>query len=521
MNDSAAAMSFGGTSTDLDNRQIWLIVGGLMVGMFLQGLDTLLIVTALPTIAGELGGLDRISWALTVYLLTQTASVPLWGKLGDIWGRKRLYQFAVVLFAVTSVLCALAQNVDQLIAARAIRGVAGGGLLVLPFAIVGDIVPARRRARYQGAMGANVAVATLLGPLLGGFFVDHASWRYAFLVGVPPAGLALWSTRRLRLPSSRISRVGVDFTGAGIVVTVSVSLLLLVTWGGRRFSWASPQTLGLAVLSMALLAVLVAWERHAEDPIVPLHLFKIKGFPLLMSAAFFSGIAMQAPWTVMPIFLQLITGASATSSGLLLLPLIISISIASFIGGHLMSRSGRCKMVIVTGMILATCGFSFYLLLDRHSSRLQTSLFMTVTGCGLGLIIQPLVVVTQAMAPQRELGAATSVVSFFRQLGQAFGTAIALAVFAGRLVTHLRSNLSASTYSALDDDVRTGSPKAVERLEFVVRDPVTLSFARALHDTFVAVIPFAVIGLAMFALIPRVHLHDEERSFIDVLEPAP
>ena len=385
-------MTSPGAAGQLTSRQIWWIVGGLMVGMFLQGLDVLLIVTALPTIVGDLGGLDKASWALTSYLITATASVPVWGKLGDLWGRKRLFQFAIVLFTVTSFLCAGAQTMNQLILARTLRGIGGGGLVVLPPAIIAEIVPARSRARYQGALGANVAVATLLGPLIGGFLVDHASWRWAFLVGVPPAAVALIASRRLNLASRRASIAGVDFVGAIFVVAISVVFLLVVTTGGRSHAWVSVTSVALLAAAAALLVALILWERRVPDPMVPLRMFPIRGFSMLMGCAFLSGVAMQGPWSVMPLFLQLVTGASATMAGLLLLPLIVSITLSSFAAGHFISRTGRVKVVLVVGTTLATTGFALYTRLDSGSSRQLAGAMMVVTGLGIGCIIQPLIV---------------------------------------------------------------------------------------------------------------------------------
>jgi len=497
------------------NRQVWLIVAGLMLGMFLQGLDTLLVVTALPTIAGELGGLGRLSWVLSAYLLTLTASVPLYGKVGDLFGRTRPYQFAVVLFGVTSIFCAVAQDMNQLIIARALKGIGGGGLMVLPFAIVADIVPARSRARYQGVMGANMAVATLLGPLIGGFFVDHASWRIAFLVGVPPAVVALLASRRLRLPSRPLSWSRLDLAGAALVVAVSAVVLLGISGAGNSFSWWSPQAAGIAVLTIVLVAALIAVERRASDPVVPLGLLTDRPFAVLLVGTFVAGIAMFGPWVLMPIFLQLITGASATVAGLWLLPLIIAISVTSWLAGRRIAMTGNCKAIVVTGTVLASAGFCLYLLLDVDSSRLEAGVFMTVTGAGLGLLIQPAMTMGQGIVARDQIGVATASVAFCRQLGQAFGAAVVLSVFASRLAVALAEAGPPGLLSQLDEGVAEGDPVAVRALSDGVRQVVLPAYARALHAGFLSVIPFAVLSIVLAVMLPRVRLHDEER--VDVV----
>jgi EmrB/QacA subfamily drug resistance transporter len=408
-------------------------IGALLLGMLLAALDQTIVSTALPTIVSDLGGLEHLSWVVTAYLLASTAATPLWGKLGDQYGRKRLFQIAIVIFLVGSALCGMAQDMAQLIAFRAVQGLGGGGLMVLSMAIVGDIVPPRERGRYQGLFGAVFGASSVLGPLLGGVFTEHLSWRWVFYVNLPVGVVALVVIAGvLRIPHKSTRHV-IDYLGTFLIASVATCLVLVASLGATTWGWASVQTVGLALLGVVLAVAFVAVERAAAEPVLPLKLFRVRTFVLSAVISFIVGFAMFGAMTYLPTFLQVVQGVSPTMSGVHMLPMVFGMLLASTASGQIVSRTGRWKVFPIAGTGVTVLGLLLLHQLDMGSSTGAMSVYFFVFGLGLGLVMQVLVLIVQNAVSYEDLGVATSGATFFRSIGASFGVAIFGTVFAGRL----------------------------------------------------------------------------------------
>lgn len=408
-------------------------IGALLLGMLLAALDQTIVSTALPTIVSDLGGLEHLSWVVTAYLLASTAATPLWGKLGDQYGRKRLFQTAIVIFLIGSALCGMAQNMPQLIAFRALQGLGGGGLMVLSMAIVGDLVPPRERGRYQGLFGAVFGATSVLGPLLGGVFTEHLSWRWVFYVNLPVGVVALAVIAAvLRIPRKATRHV-IDYLGTFLIASVATCLVLVASLGGTTWGWGSPQIIGLAVLGVVLGVAFVAVERRAVEPVLPLKLFRIRTFALSAVISFVVGFAMFGAMTYLPTFLQVVQGVSPTMSGVHMLPMVFGLLLSSTASGQIVSRTGRWKVFPIAGTAVTTIGLLLLHQLDEGSSTWVMSSYFFVFGLGLGLVMQVLVLIVQNAVSYEDLGVATSGATFFRSIGASFGVAIFGTVFTNRL----------------------------------------------------------------------------------------
>jgi EmrB/QacA subfamily drug resistance transporter len=479
-------------------RALWTVFGALMLGMFLAALDQTIVSTALPTIVGDLGGLSHLSWVVTSYLLAATVSTPIYGKLGDMYGRKHVFQAAILIFLAGSMLAGISQTMDQLIAFRALQGIGAGGLMVGAQAIIGDIVPPRDRGRYMGLIGSVFAVASVAGPLLGGFLVDNLSWRWVFYVNMPVGALAVAIVAlRLRLPSAR-SPHRVDFLGAGLLTAGVGALVLLTTWGGNQFPWGSSTIIGLAVGGLIALALFVLQERRAPEPILPLNLFRSRVFSIANAMGFSIGMAMFGAIVFIPLFLQLVYGASPTSSGLRLIPLMAGLLAAAIASGRVISRIGRYRIFPIAGTAILVVGMFLLSRLTVGTAPWLASVYMLVVGIGIGLVMQVLVLVVQNDARPREIGVATSTATFFRSVGGSFGVAIFGAIFASRLADQIRQ-LPASSAKLLTGGVHL-TPGQAKRLPPGVHADFLQAFAQALHGVFLwgmlmAIVPFV---LALF-----------------------
>ena len=421
----------------LSNRQLQLVFAGLMSGVLLAALDQTIVATALPTIVGDLGGLAHLSWVVTAYLLASTTSTPLYGKISDLYGRKTVFQAAIVIFLVGSALSGLAQSMGQLIAFRAVQGLGAGGLMALAIAIIGDVVSPRERGRYQGYIGAVFAVASVAGPLLGGFFVDHLTWRWAFYVNLPVGVAALLVTSvALDLPFRRTGHT-VDYLGAALLVAGVTCVLLVTVWGGDRYEWGSPTILGLAAMGALLLGAFAVQEQRASEPVLPPRLFRDPVFRVATATLFLIGVAMFGAIVFLPLFLQVVVGASATSSGLLLLPLMAGIVVSSVVVGRVISRTGRYRWYPVAGTALMTVAMGLLATMDANTSRTTASWYVAVLGVGLGTVMPVMILAVQNAVDQRDLGTATSAATFSRSMGGSFGVALFGAVLASRLAHQL------------------------------------------------------------------------------------
>ncbi|MFG3031794.1 DHA2 family efflux MFS transporter permease subunit [Streptomyces sp. NPDC048253] len=473
-------------------------IGALLLGMLLAALDQTIVSTALPTIVSELGGMEHLSWVVTAYLLASTAATPLWGKLGDQYGRKRLFQTAIVIFLIGSALCGMAQNMPQLIAFRALQGLGGGGLMVLSMAIVGDLVPPRDRGRYQGLFGAVFGATSVLGPLLGGVFTEHLSWRWVFYVNLPVGVVALAVIATvLHIPRKSTKHV-IDYLGTFLIAAVATCLVLVASLGGTTWDWASPQIVGLAVLGVLLAVAFVAVERRAAEPVLPLKLFRIRTFTLSAVISFIVGFAMFGAMTYLPTFLQVVQGVSPTLSGVHMLPMVAGLLLASTASGQIVSRTGRWKVFPVAGTGVTTLGLLLLHRLDEHSSTGAMSACFFVFGLGLGLVMQVLVLIVQNAVGYEDLGVATSGATFFRSIGASFGVAIFGTIFSGRLGDKLTDAFEGVRLpSGVSVDGLESDPRGIAELPSDLRPQALDAYASAITDVFLYAAPVALVGFVL------------------------
>lgn len=486
-----------GSVPALGRRQLLLVFAAVMAGMFLAALDQTIVSTALPTMVGELGGVERLSWVVTAYLLTSTASTPLYGKLSDLYGRRPLFQVAIGVFLVGSALAGLSADMTQLVAFRAIQGIGAGGLISLGMAIVGDVVSPRERGRYQGYVGGVFALASVAGPLIGGFLVENLSWRWVFLVNLPVGAVALAVAARVLPAPRRQESRSVDYLGSALLVAAVTCLLLVTVWGGNELAWGSPTILALACGGLGLAVAFVAWELRTTEPLLPMSLFSNRVFRNSSLAGFLVGMVIFGTVVFVPLHLQIVGGLSPTGSGLVLVPFMLGIVVTSTVAGRLISRRGRYKIFPVIGTALVVVGILLLGRVDAATSRPTMSAFLVVVGVGLGMVMQVLVLATQNAVAHRDLGVATSAMSFFRTMGGAFGVAAFGSILSSGLARHLPRLAGAG----LDPSALRASPQRLAQLPEAVRAGVSEAFARSLHTVFLWALPIAVLAfLVVLAL---------------------
>ncbi len=496
----------------ISKRRLWWILGALLLGMLLAALDQTIVSTALPTIVGDLHGGSHLAWVVTAYLLASTVSTPLWGKLGDQYGRKTFFQASIVIFLIGSALCGFSHTMTELIAFRALQGLGGGGLMVGAQTIIGDVVSPRERGRYMGLFGAMFGVATVIGPLIGGLCVTYLSWRWVFYINLPLGILALFVTGAVLPGHLRRVHHTIDYAGTLLLAGSATSLILFASLGGISWAWGSAPSILTVVLGVALAGAFLLAEHHASEPVIPLRLFRVRVFTAASAIGFVMGFAMFGALTFLPLFLQNVKGVSPTESGLRLLPLMLGLLGSAITSGRLVTRWGRYKIFPILGTAMMTLGAYLLSFVDASLNGWILALYMFVFGVGLGLIMQVLVVAVQNAVSYEDLGVATSSATFFRMIGGSFGTAVFGAIYA-IVFTHTFAPTLAKVPPAVlkSFNPQTLDPAVLAKLKstalgvmFYLKyiDAVT----HAVQVVFLVAVPISFFAFLLSFLLPEVEL---------------
>ncbi|MEV5489497.1 MDR family MFS transporter [Streptomyces bobili] len=494
---------------DKKQQSVRVVILALMITMMLAMLDNMIVGTAMPTIVGDLGGLEHLSWVVTSYTLATAASTPIWGKLGDMYGRKGAFLTSIVIFLVGSVLSGMAQDMGQLIGFRAVQGLGAGGLMVGVMAIIGDLVPPRERGKYQGMMAGVMAIAMIGGPLVGGTITDHWGWRWAFYINLPLGVVALGLiTAVLHLPKKR-SQARIDYLGAGLLTIGITSIVLVTTWGGTEYAWSSARIMELIGIGVATLVGFVFWQTRAVEPILPLHIFRSRNFTLMAVIGFITGFVMFGATLFLPLYQQSVQGASATNSGLLLLPMLGAMLVTSMVAGRITTSSGRYKIFPVVGGALMIVGLYLLSTMDTGTSRFTSGVFMAVVGLGMGCLMQITMLVAQNSVEMKDMGVASSSATLFRTLGSSFGVAIMGALFNSR-VQDAMSERAGALGSKITEQSAQLDAASLAKLPAPAREAYQFAVSDGTHAAFVLGALVAVVALVAAVFVKEVPLRGAE-----------
>ncbi|MER7203229.1 MDR family MFS transporter [Streptomyces sp. CB01635] len=477
----------------------------LMIAMLLAMLDNMIVGTAMPTIVGDLGGLEHLSWVVTAYTLATAASTPIWGKVGDMYGRKGAFLTSIVIFLIGSGLSGMAQDMNQLIAFRAIQGLGAGGLMVGVMAIIGDLIPPRERGKYQGMMAGVMALAMIGGPLVGGAITDNWGWRWSFYINLPLGLVALaMVTAVLHLPKKR-SKGKIDYLGAALLTVGITSIVLVTTWGGSQYAWGSAVIMELAAIGVAALVGFLFVQTKAAEPIMPLHIFRSRNFTVMSLIGFITGFVMFGAVLFLPLYQQTVQGANATNSGLLLLPMLLSMMVVSLVAGRVTTNTGKYKVFPLVGSVLMVAGLFLLAQMDTETTRLTSGLYMAVLGAGMGCLMQITMLVAQNSVEMKDMGVASSSTTLFRTLGSSFGVAIMGALFNNR-VQDVMAERAGATGGKVAEHSTQLTAEGLAKLPDVVRDAYLHAVSAGTHSAFLLGSVIAVLALIAAVFVKEVPL---------------
>ncbi|MFE3603219.1 MDR family MFS transporter [Streptomyces sp. NPDC059142] len=501
--EAAEAATGGGRQP----RSVRVVLLALMIAMLLAMLDNMIVGTAMPTIVGELGGLAHLSWVVTAYALATAAATPIWGKLGDLYGRKGVFLASIVVFLIGSALSGMAQDMGQLIGFRAVQGLGAGGLMVGVMAIIGDLIPPRERGKYQGMMAGVMALAMIGGPLVGGTITDHLGWRWSFYINLPLGAVALaMISAVLHLPArDRSKKVKVDYLGAGLLTVGITSIVLVTTWGGTDYAWTSGMILLLIFVGVAALVGFVAVQTKVAEPIMPLHIFRSRNFTIMSIVGFLTGFVMFGAVLFLPLYQQAVQGASATNSGLLLLPMLLSMMLVSLVVGRITTNTGKYKIFPIVGSGLMVTGLFLLAQMGPDTTRLTSGIYMAVLGAGLGFLMQITMLVAQNSVEMKDMGVGSSTTTLFRTLGGSFGAAIMGALFTGKVQDEMAAHAGSGGAGVTEQSAQLDAA-SLAKLPDMVREAYQQAVSAGTHSAFLLGAGIAVIGFAVAFFVREVPL---------------